>query len=168
MKKYLIAAAALGLILALASFAAQETIHWKTLMKYLPETFNGIAQSEEPDGSTSSGGGYTVSEASAYYGDDEEGEVTIIFGTMAEMQFNALSQMANMNYDSSDGYYRSTKIHDFPAVEQYDREDKSGTVMIALPNKVLVTVMLEDCEDTAICCSVAESMDLKALAEEKE
>ncbi|HUX06636.1 MAG TPA: hypothetical protein VMX35_04920 [Acidobacteriota bacterium] len=168
MKKYLTAAAALCLVLALASFAAQDTINWKTLIKYLPETFNGMPQSEEPEGMTSSAGGYVVSEASASYGDDEDGEVSIIFGTMAGAQFEALSQSAAVSYDSSDGYYRSTKIHGFPAVEQYDREDKSGTVMVMLPNKVIVTVTLDECEDTAICLSVVESMDLNGLANEKE
>jgi len=37
-----------------------------------------------------------------------------------------------------------------------------------LPNKVIVTVTLDECEDTAICLSVVESMDLNGLANEKE
>jgi hypothetical protein len=167
MKKLTAAAAVLGLTLAVAAFAAEDVINWKTLIKYLPETFNGLTQNEAPDGQTVKMGGMTVSDATAYYGDDDEGEVTIMSGGMAEMQFNSLKAMANMSVEGEDGYVRPLEIQGFPAVEQYDNEDRSATLMIALPNKVVVNIVHDDCDDTSTCRAVADSMNLTGLAGEK-
>jgi hypothetical protein len=167
MRKLMTAAAVAGLLLVLTAFTAESVIPWQTLVKYLPVNFNGMPQSKAPKGMTNPNGQYAISQAIVHYGDNEQGEVNIVSGGMAGMEFQSLSAMAKMNVDTSEGYVRGTTIQDFPAIEKYDTQDRIGRVIVALPNKVIVSVSLEGCNDTTICRGVAESMNLKGLAAEK-
>ena len=164
MKRLAAAAFTLAILAFGIAATSDEVINWKELAKFLPETHAGLAMSYEPEGTTMSSDSYQISSADADYGEDDEGRVSIMWGSMAMAQFQSMQSMANLNIDSSDGYLKGTEIKGFPAVEEYDSDDKSATVMIGLPNNIGVIIELEDCEDTSQCIATAESMDLEGLS----
>jgi hypothetical protein len=154
-----------GLALTFALAAGHtDIIPWQTLVKYLPQTFNGLPMSGEPYGTTMESDQYAMSQASAEYGEDDQGTISIHNGQLADAQYQGMVSMAQMNVDSSSGYLRSIKVQDFSGIEQYDRENRYATVIISLGNSVAVILSLSDVDDTSACVSTAEAMDLKGLA----
>lgn len=164
MKKLAAAAFTTAILVLGMAASSDDVINWKELMNFLPETHAGLAMSTEPDGTTMSSDSYKLSSVDVDYGEDQQGHVSIMWGSMAKMQFETMQSMANLNIDSSDGYIRAIEIKGFPGVEEYDRDDNSASVMVALPNDIGVIIELENCEDTSQCVATAESMDLEGLA----
>ena len=164
MRKLAAAAFTLAIITFSIAATSEDVINWKELMKFLPETHAGLTMSYEPDGSTIESGEYHLSTVDAVYGEDDEGHISILFGSMAVMQFQTMQSMANLNVDSSDGYVKALEIKGFPAVEEYDRDDKSASVYVGLPNNIGIIIEMENCEDASQCIATAESMDLEGLS----
>jgi hypothetical protein len=122
-------------------------VDYKKLKEQLPETLGGIKRTEA-SGQKTGLGDFKVSQAHGTYVKDKEKddspriELQIQdFGGNKQM-IEGLSYWTKLEMDKEgdDGFQKTLKIQDYPAMQEYRNEGKSGTLTLLVGERFFVTV----------------------------
>jgi hypothetical protein len=147
-----------------------EPVDFRKLKTYLPETVGELPRTNA-EGTRSSMGDMKITNAEGIYG-TEEGEssanVTIVdFGASPEM-VTGMAYWAQVEIDneSDTDYQRTLKVAGFPALEEYNSEEKRGQIMVLVAGRFMVSVSIEQLAPETLQATLT-AMKLEALAAEK-
>ncbi len=145
-------------------------VSYKVLLRYLPETMEGLKRSE-PEGETSSVGEWRFSQASASYSAESGSQhvnVEIFDYAHIGMLYTPYTIMLKMNYnkEGTSGYERSVEIAGFPAYETWSVSSKSAEANVLVGDRFIVKVTTNDLPE-GFARRVLSGMNLKNLAGEK-
>ncbi len=125
-----------------------EVIGWRELKDLLPSRLDGMKlDADNVDGQTTGMMGFNFSSVEGEYkGNDSNYDVTILdFGGVGFL----LKTMANwadasIDSDTSEGYQRTTEYKGYKAFEEYNEKRKSGSFVVLVENRFIVTVSGND------------------------
>jgi hypothetical protein len=141
-----------------------EPINWQELAPFLID-ISGWKAMGKPEGSTASMGDFKVSQVERKYSaKDSRLMIEIIDGAFVEMIYAAFKMALSFEFDTSEEYTKKVTIKGFPGVEQYDYEDKEGSIMVLVADRFLVSLEQNNTEDTSELKGIAGKLDLKGLA----
>lgn len=141
-----------------------EPINWRELAPFLID-ISGWEAMGKPEGSTASMGDFKVSQVERKYSaKDKRLKVEIIDGAFVQMVYAAFKMALSFEIDTSEEYVKKVTIKGFPGVEQYNYEDKEGSVMILVADRFLVSLDQDNAEDTSELKDIAGKLDLKGIA----
>lgn len=127
--------------------APADLIDYKKLQEMLPETLVGVKRTEAT-GEKTAFGQMKFSQARGVYAKDAAKadaprvELQILdYGTNKQM-IEGLSMWTKTEVDtqSDGGYQKSTKVQDQPAMEQYQNQSKTGTLLLVVGERFFVTI----------------------------
>lgn len=147
--------------------AVKDPVDFKKLKELLPDTVAGLKRSNA-EGSKQGMAGMKLSQAQGTYseeGKDQNATVTINdYGAMPGM-LEGMSGWMNMEIDN-DSDTQSSKtltINGYKAYEEYNKQDKSGHIIVVVGNRFWVEVQVNSGIDADALKATAESLKLKEL-----
>ena len=140
-------------------------VGWQQLAEFLPANMEGFAADTEPEGDTVHFSKTAVSEAFRQYRDDEATLVVTIIDTARSPMARAPFLYAEMEaVESSDGYQRTARIADNPAVVDWSVSAKRSVARILVAKRYLVWVEIEGASFSEQAEEVASKLNLGRLA----
>ncbi len=146
--------------------AKQETkvIHWKELIKFVPEAPEGWTRTK-PNGTTTKLGQFANTQVSATYSKDKSKVNLTINDSGSTNLLVGMEMLSAIEEDTSEGYKKGVTVgEDVKGLESYEYEDKSGELMLFFKQRLLITVKGEKIEDTKVLLELANKIDFKELA----
>jgi len=122
-------------------------IDYKKLKESLPETIAGLKRTEA-SGEKSGFGAMKISQAHASYAKDKEKpeagtiELMIIDHGANKDVVQGIGQLLKFEIDKEgdEGFQKTLKIQEQPAMQQYTNEGKSGTLQILVSDRYYITI----------------------------
>jgi len=146
---------------------AGEPIHYTDLQKFLPKQIEGYER-EDPEGTTLSMGGFSVSSADVEY-TSETGSfvrVTILDYFAAASMYQMATAMwgSGLKIDSDDEYAQGFSISDgVNGWETFDKKNNKASVVAGVGDRILITVEANNQDNVDMVKSVLTSINLKSL-----
>ncbi len=148
-------------------------LHFSELMKYLPTSIEGYT-AEEPTGSTTNTGEYSVTNVYAgFYKENAVGERSSIRVQIydynqgyAGFAFVTMWASMGMSVESTDGWQKTfdTGIEDVFAYEDYRHDGQRTELFYAIGYRFYMTIAVDNVEGTDFARSIAKKVDIKKLA----
>lgn len=154
----------LVIVLLTAPVSAADYKNWIPL---LPQSMDGLAAAGKPMGMNMEMGDQKWSTLSQSYKDKAQPrrvEVNIISGAAAP-QAQAFQMLSKMQVETPDEIIKTLDVSGFPAVFQFSKANRSGTLMISLSQQAMVTITAEPADGEQELVSLAQSLPLRKLAE---
>ena len=144
-----------------------ETVDFRRLRDLLPESASGIERTDA-SGERQAMGGFSVSQASGTYRDEQRSlEIKIVDAGAAGsfMALGAVWMMAEVDRESSTGFERTTRFQGYPAFEKYDESGRrtGGKIEMVVGDRFFVTVEGRHVSMEEIRAAAGE-LDLRRLA----
>lgn len=126
-------------------------VDYKKLKEHLPETLGGIKRTEA-SGERTGFGEFKLSTAQGTYVKDKEKDDSPSIDLQIQ-DFGGNKQMIEgMSYwtkleidkEGDDGFHKTLKIQDQPAMQEYRNEGKSGTLTLLVGERFFVTVNVQN------------------------
>ena len=142
-----------------------EPIAFQTLQTHLPKV-SGWEMVEEPRGQRMTMPVPFSQVETEYRKGDAQIEVTIIDTGFAQLLIAPWSMMLAAGYENetSDGYEKAINLNGSPAIEKWNKRDKSGELNILVGKRYMVTLDGRDLSDVKDLHQFASAMDLNAIA----
>ena len=150
--------------------AAADAVDFRKLKELLPAELNGIKRNEHT-GEKIKLGEFVMSTAKAEYGTNSEKENPPTI-TVEIQDFGATKGMADaltiwstaeIDRDGDDGYEKTLKVKEHPAKETWNKESKSGEIMVWVAKRYIVTLRTENLPSEQMK-KAAETLPLDKLA----
>jgi hypothetical protein len=139
-----------------------KTVDYEKLKALMPSWVGWLKQTDLK-GERVNAGIVKFASAEAKYGsDDKFVEIKIVDNAFAAKLGSLDAFGIEIDKTSDDGYERNTEIQGYKAFEQYDRDEKSGSILVNVSNRFLVTVEGEGI-DAATLRSAVDKLNLKKL-----
>jgi hypothetical protein len=144
-------------------------LNYKELQKYLPASPAGFVPAGQPEGQSTNMANVHMSTASQQYqkGDQTVTVALVDYNGAAALFMGATAMMNNgLEIEDDQQLMRSLKL-DRPgvkALETLDKQEHKATVTMGVGDRFLVTVEASGQQDTELVKTVANSLDLDALA----
>jgi len=140
-------------------------VDYHKLKEQLPETLAGVKRTSL-EGSRMKFGEMSVSNAKADYG-GEEGKLSFHIEAVSYNNAEVAKGMAawtqmEIDNESDDGFQKSVKIQDQPAMLDYKTKEKTGTITV-LAGNVMLTVNVENASPEDFK-KVQDALPAKAIA----
>ena len=123
----------------------------------------------EPEGETTTAGQWQYSQANVNFsgGDGQSAEVGIFDYAHISMLVPPLPDALRMkvNQESTKGYTRSGEMDGFPALEEWDKNDKRSEMTVLVGDRFVVSAKMRGGEEGA-ARQIVDKIDLKGLAKE--
>lgn len=143
-------------------------VSYKQLIGYLPKELGGMKGSE-PEGETTTAGQWQYSQANVNFsgGDGQSAEVGIFDYAHISMLYLPFQMALRMkvNQESTKGYTRSGEMDGFPALEEWDKNDKRSEMTVLVGDRFVVSAKMRGGEEGA-ARQIVDKIDLKGLAKE--
>lgn len=149
---------------------APEVVDYHKLLPLLPDAPTGWT-ADEPEGSTSEVGGFTLTNVHRDYkkgdGNNVPTAAVSILDSAANPEY-ATATTAAWNYNSNtlEGYSKAITVEGNPGFEAYETERKHGSIWLMVAKRYFVQVELMG-QDPKELQQWLKRMDLKKLAEIK-
>jgi len=141
-----------------------DPVNWRKLAPFLAD-LKGWETSGEIDGSTVSTGTFKMSIVKGdFVRKGQKLEIQITDGGYVPMAYAGFKAMAQFEIDTSDEYVKKTKIKGFTAIENYQFKRKMATIIILVVDRFMVQLEARGMKDTSELKTIAQLLDLKALA----
>jgi len=144
-----------------------EVINWRELKDLLPNRLAGMRLDDENiEGQTTGMMGFKVSNTQGTYrNDDAKIEATILdFGGVGFLLKTVASFAdAEIDSDTSDGYQKTTTYEGYKAFEEYNDRRNSGSFMVLVEDRFVVTVTGNDIEMDDLKDAI-DDLNIKKLA----
>ena len=145
---------------------AAEATDFKKLKELLPETVASLKRSGA-EGSKQSVGEMKISQARGTYGEEDKeanASVTIIdYGAMPGMANSVAPwQTLEIDNESDNDYSRTVTINGYKAIENYNKESKSGSLMLMVGSRFMVTIEINSLPADTLK-KAGETLKLKEL-----
>ena len=149
---------------------APEVVNYSKLLPLLPPAPSGWT-ADEPEGSTSDVGGFTLTNVHRDYkkgsGDNVPLASISILDSAANPDYASATTAAwNYNSETSEGYSKSITMDGNPGFEAYEKDRKHGTLWLMVAKRYFLQIELTG-EDPKALQEWAKRVDLKKLAEIK-
>ena len=149
---------------------APEVVDFHKLIPLLPDAPGGWT-AEEPEGSTSEIGGFTLTNVHRDYtkgsGKNVPTAAISILDSAANPDYATATTAAwNYNSETAEGYTKSITIDGFPGFEAYETERKHGSLWLMVAKRYFVQIELMY-QDPKELQQWLKRVDLKKLAEIK-
>lgn len=132
-------------------------------LKALMPTWVGWLKQTDLKGERVSAGFVKFATAEAKYGSDDKFVAIKIVDNAFAAKLGSLDAFGvEIDKTSDDGYERTTEIQGYKAYEQYDRDEKSGSILVNIGNRFLISVEGEGV-DAATLRSAVDKLNLKKL-----
>jgi len=143
-----------------------DPVNWRDLVPFLID-IPGYDADGAPEGSTTSMGGFKISQAErGYTSGDKELQIEIIDGANASMVYQGFKMGMNFEVDTSEEYLKKIEIKGFPGIEQYDYQDREAQVILLIGDRFLMTFDGENYpKDGSELSKIAEAFDLEGMAD---
>jgi hypothetical protein len=143
-------------------------VSFKTLIDYLPKELGGMKASE-PEGETTTAGEWQYSQANVRFTgvegrSAEAGVSDFAHISMLYLPFQMALKM-KVSQESTRGYSRSIDFDGFPALEEWNKDDKRSELTVLVADRFVVSAKMRGGEEGA-ARQIVEKMDLKGLAKE--
>lgn len=144
----------------------KDAVDFRKLKELLPDAIGGVKRSDA-EGSKQAIGEMKISQAEASFSEEgKEGSanLTIVdYGAMPGTA-QAMTSWSTLEIDEEgDTNYRKTyKINGYHALENYDKENKSGEIVLLVGDRFVVTLNINDLPGETLK-QAAEAMKLKEL-----
>jgi hypothetical protein len=143
-------------------------VSFRALIDYLPKELGGMTASE-PDGETTKAGEWQYSQASVRFtgGQGQGAEATISDFAHISMLYLPFQMALKMkvSQESTKGYSRSIEFGGYPALEEWNRDDKRSELTVLVGDRFVVSAKMRGGEEGA-ARGIVEKMDLAGLARE--
>jgi hypothetical protein len=117
-----------------------EPLHFKELLPFLPEPISGW-EAEEPKGSSSSMGTFSLSEVERTYRmDQQQIEVKIADWAYRQELWAPFFIAAGFSQETTEGYNKGIMVGEDPGREEYHNENKDGTLSVLVGKRFLLTI----------------------------
>ena len=117
-----------------------EPISFKDLLEYLPKSPPGWTM-EKPMGETTSIGGYSISQVSQTYVQDQKNvTITIFDWAFNSALYTPFLLTTEFSQESTEGYNKGIKIDDIPGREEYNYNSKDGSLNLLVNSRFLVQI----------------------------
>lgn len=141
---------------------SSKTVDYEQLKALMPGWVGWLKQTDLK-GERVNAGFVKFASAEAKYGsDDKYVEIKIVDNAFAAKLGSLEVFGIEIDKTSDEGYERTTTIQGYKAFEQYDRNEKSGSILVNIRNRFLVTVEGEGV-DASTLSSAVEKLNLKKL-----
>jgi hypothetical protein len=149
---------------------APDVVDYHKLLPLLPEAPAGWT-ADEPEGSTSEVGGFTLTNVHRDYkkggGSNVPTAAISILDSAANPEYASATTAAwNYNSDTAEGYSKSINVEGNPGFEAYETERKHGSLWLMVAKRYFVQVELTGQDPKELQVWV-KRLDLKKLAEIK-
>lgn len=149
---------------------APDVVDYHKLLPLLPDAPAGWT-AEEPEGSTSDVGGFTLTNVHRDYkkGDTPNAPIASIsiLDSAANPEYASATTAAwNLNSETLEGYSKSITVEGHPGFEAYETERKHGSLWVMVAKRYFVQVELMG-QDPKELQQWVKRVDLKKLAEIK-
>jgi len=149
---------------------APEVVDYHKLLPLLPDAPSGWT-ADEPEGSTSEVGGFTLTNVHRDYkkgnGDNVPTAAVSILDSAANPEYASATTAAwNYNSETLEGYSKSITVEGNPGFEAYETERKHGSLWLMVAKRYFVQVELTG-QDPKELQQWVKRLDLKKLAEIK-
>jgi hypothetical protein len=132
----------------LANMPAVEAVHFSKLVEALPDVPSGWT-AEDANGSTTEMGDAKISTAERTYR-EEGGERTVTVSVndwaFHQMLYLPFFMIAKFKQESTDGYQKGITVGDWPGMEEYKYQRKSGERSVLVHKRYQVKVDLRNGE----------------------
>ncbi len=138
-------------------------VDFEKLLALLPEV-DGWTR-DKPEGRQVSSP-FAVSTAEAHYQKGDAGmDVTITDSALNKLVVAPFTMMLASNYSerTTSGYKKATKIHDMPAWEEWNSDDKEGEVGIVVGDRFIVQAKGSSLENMDAVHAFVDKIDLQKL-----
>lgn len=141
-----------------------EPIAFQTLQSHLPKVSGW--EMGEPEGQRMTMPVPFSQVETEYRKGDSQVDLTIVDTGFAQLLIAPWSMMLAAGYESetSSGYEKATNIGGNPAVEKWNKRDKSGELNILVGKRFMITINGHDMSDMKDLHQFASAMDLNAIA----
>jgi hypothetical protein len=143
-------------------------VSYQTLIDYLPRQLGGMKPSE-PEGETTTAGQWRYSQASVRFngGQGQSAEVGIFDYAHISMLYLPFQMALKMkvSQESTRGYRRSAEMDGFPALEEWDQNDRRSEMTVLVGDRFVVSAKMRG-GDEGSARKIADKIDLKGLAKE--
>ena len=143
-------------------------VSFKTLIDFLPKEIGGMNASE-PEGETTTAGEWQYSQASVRFAGGEGRSAEASVSDFAHISMLYLPfQMAlkmKVSQESTKGYSRSIEFGGFPALEEWNRDDKRSELTVLVGDRFVVSAKTHGGQEGS-ARGIVEKMDLEGLAKE--
>jgi len=141
-----------------------DPVNWRELVPFLIDISDWEAEGEA-EGSTISMANFKVSEVErSYTAEDKELNIKIVDGGYVQMMYAGVKMAMNFEIDTSEEYVKKITIKGFSGIERYDYEDKEAEVIILIGERFLVQLEGNNFKDASLLTAIAETLDLKGIA----
>ena len=126
-------------------------------------------KASEPEGESTTAGEWQYSQASVRFagGEGQSAEAGVSDFAHISMLYLPFQMALKMkvSQESTRGYSRSIEFDGFPALEEWNKDDKRSEVTVLVGDRFVVTAKMRGGEEGA-ARQIVEKMDLKGLAKE--
>lgn len=127
-----------------------QAVHFSKLIEFLPEATSGYT-AEDPQGSsyTIESGSWSMASRTYRKGDTGRAEISIMDSAYYEVgMFGAWKGF--VQWESTDGYYKTTTVKGYPAFETYSKSGKQYGVYVNVKDRFMVYIMVDDDDKEAL------------------
>lgn len=141
-----------------------EPIAFQTLQSHLPKVSGW--EMDEPEGQRMTMPVPFSQVETEYRKGDAQVDLTIVDTGFAQLLIAPWSMMLAAGYENetSSGYEKATNIAGNPAIEKWNKRDKTGELNILVGKRYMITIDGRDVSDIKDLHQFASAMDLNAIA----
>ena len=142
-----------------------KAVDYKTLQEKIPSSIKGYSQDGDPDGMNMDMNGMSWSSATRQFiNGDKSLTITIIDYHGAVNMYNgfAMAWGNSMHFENDESIGGTTTVDGFMGVENYDKRDKSSSLVLGVHDRYYVSIEAD--EDLDFVKSVASSLNLGSLS----
>jgi hypothetical protein len=139
-----------------------QTVHFSKLIELLPESPTGWT-ADEPQGNTFTieNGSWSMASKTYTKGDTGRAEVTIMDSAYYNVgMFQAWKGF--VQWESTDGYYKTTTVKGFPAFETYSKSSKTYGRYINIKDRFMVYITAEN-DDKDVLNALENSINFNGI-----
>ncbi len=145
-----------------------SVVGWRQLVEFLPENIGAFQATGDVDGKTTQMGGIEVTVVKRRYSSGKKGlRVTITDTVFAPMMRTPFKMAAMVQEDSRDGYKKGVKLKGHPALAEWNKRRKVGSVAALIGERFLLEVRVTAKARAGEAEKIAKGLPLEKLAEVK-
>lgn len=156
----------LALLTSSLAYAQDKAIDYKTLQDKIPSSIKGYSQVGDPDGMNMDMNGMSWSSATKKFTSGSKNlSVTIIDYHGASSMYTgfAMAWGNTMHFENESSIGGTTTVDGFNGVENYDKKDKSSTLVLGVNDRYYVSIEID--EDLDFAKSLVSELELSSLPE---
>jgi len=156
----------MALLIASLAYGQDKAIDYKTLLDKIPESIKGYSQDGDPDGMNMDMNGMAWASATRNFSNgDKNMSITIVdyHGAASMYTGFAMAWGNSMHFENESSIAGTTTVDGFPGVENYDKKEKSSSLILGVNERYYLSIQVD--EDLDFAKSIVSTLKLSSLPE---